>query len=306
MTDTTAGHPYDPDDKWLSEATPEEQTEAMRRWFMDRYEDPINQTPWDGEEKRYLFVWGGPYDPDDVIQERFSGIVDLEVILELVDELVSEVGDEWAPIEHEGVDYDDYISQLIVADRRDPKRFLDQRINEIYAVIAASNLAGTNLRLLHQMSHSSLIAAFEAYLADTLSYWMENDERVLRRFVATNKDFQARSVTLDKVFERLENLGGEVKKYLSEVVWHRLGKIKPMMAGALEIEVPDIGDLSREVLVRHDIVHRAGRQHDGSLVDLSEDDLRHVSNSINRFSDALEEELSRRFPNKDSDVTEDF
>ncbi|MFN2161945.1 MAG: hypothetical protein ACK2UN_07735 [Candidatus Promineifilaceae bacterium] len=215
---------------------------------------------------------------------------------QLIEELWREVGDEWAPIEHEGVDYDDYVSHLVVFDRADPKRFVEERIAEIFAVLEAAALDGANNRLLHQMAHSSLIAALEAYLADTVSYWVEKDERALRRFVSTNKDFQARSLTVAELFERLENLTVEVKTYLADFVWHRLDKVKPMLASGLEIQVPEIADLMKQIKVRHDRVHRAGRGADGALVEVSTNDLYRVRDGIQQFSNGIEEELVRRFP----------
>ncbi|MES2162900.1 MAG: hypothetical protein V4476_17210 [Pseudomonadota bacterium] len=288
--------PFEPDDDWLASAPEQLQIAAMRRWFLDRYEDPANETPWDGEDKEYVFVWGGPYDPNDEIQERFGGIVEFETMWQLIEELWRDVGNQWAPIEHEGVDYDDYVSHQIVVRRSDPYHFLEERIAEIFAVLETSTLEGANKRLLHQMAHSSLIAALEAYLADTVSYWVNNDQRALRRFVSTNRDFQARSLTVAELFERFENLSIEVKTYLSDFVWHRLDKVKPMLASGLEIQVPEIGVIMKEVIVRHDIVHRAGRRADGSLVELSNEDLCRVRDSLQKFSEGVEGELARRFP----------
>jgi hypothetical protein len=288
--------PFEPDDDWLSSAPKDLQIAAMRRWFLDRYEDPANETPWDGEDKEYVFVWGGPYDPDEEIQSRFGDIVDFETMRELIEGLWRDVGDKWAPIQHEDADYDDYVSHLMVIDRSDPHRFLEERISEIFAVLEASALDGANNRLLHQMAHSSLIAALEAYLADTVAYWVDKDERALRRFVSTNKDFQARSLTVAELFERLENIRGEVKTYLADFVWHRLDKVKPMLTSGLEILVPDVGALMKEVIVRHDIVHRAGRRADGCLVELSSEDLSRLRDTVQQFSEGIEEELVRRFP----------
>lgn len=296
--------PFEPDDNWLASAPRTLQIAAMRRWFLDRYEDPANETPWDGEDKEYVFVWGGPYDPNEEIQSRFGGIVEFETMWELIEDLWREVGDRWAPIQHEGVDYDDYVSHLIVVGRSDPQRFLQERIAEIFSVLDASALDGANARLLHQMAHSSLIAALEAYLADTVSYWIDKDEQTRRRFIGTNKDFQARSLTVAELFERLENLNVEIKAYLADFVWHRLDKVKPMLVSGLGIRVPEIGDLMKEIKVRHDIVHRAGRCADGSLVELSNDDLCRVRDSIQKFSLEIEDELARRFPEQTGSVAQ--
>ena len=138
---------------------------------------------------------------------------------ELITNLWREVGDEWAPIHHEGGDYEDYVGHRIVVNRDDPLRFLEERIAEILAVLDAVTLDGTNRRLLHQMAHSSLIAALEAYLADTVTYWIDADDQALRRIVSTNKDFQSRSLSLAEVFERFEKVKEEVKTYLADLIW---------------------------------------------------------------------------------------
>jgi hypothetical protein len=92
-------YPFDPNDEWIKNAPEEQQIEAMRRWFHARFEDPSNQTPYDGGEGGFQFIWGGPYDPNDKIQERFSSVVEYEVMEKLIKELWQEAGDEWAPIE---------------------------------------------------------------------------------------------------------------------------------------------------------------------------------------------------------------
>jgi hypothetical protein len=286
---------FDPDDKWIASAPRDLQIEAMRQWFYARYEDPANQTPYSSQEGGYIFVWGGPYDPNDVIQERFSHVVTYEVMDELIHDLWNEVGDAWAPIEPEGrEDYYDELSFLVV-NRNDPFNFLQGRLEQIDAVLAVECSVAAS-ELIHQMLHSSLIAALEAYLADTLTFWVGNDKEALRRFISRNKDFKARSLTLDQLFERLDALDDEVKRYLQDLIWHRLDKIKPMLQAGLDIVVPDIEDLMKEVVIRHDIVHRAGRTRDGGVVSVSAEDVRRVREMVRVFGLAIEAELVRRFP----------
>ncbi|MET8524715.1 hypothetical protein [Micromonospora sp. NPDC005172] len=43
----------------------------MVEWFLDRYEDPVNQLPYDGAEGGYQYQGDGPYDADDVLREAF-------------------------------------------------------------------------------------------------------------------------------------------------------------------------------------------------------------------------------------------
>ncbi len=286
-------HPFDPDDDWIKGAPEEQQIEAMRRWFHARFEDPSNQTPYDGGEGGFQFVWGGPYDPNDEIQNRFGSLVEYEVMEKLIQELWQEVGDEWAPIEHEGLDYDEELSFRVVS-RDDPIRFLEARLKQIDEVLDLNADRHTS-ELVHQMVHSSLIAALEAFLADTMVFWVRTNKGVLRQFTSKNKDFQGRQLTLDQLFDRLDKLENEVEIYLQEMLWHRLDKIRPMMMAGLGINFPDIGPLMKEVVVRHDIVHRAGRTRDGDLVSLSPSDVRRVRDEVRRFAQSIYAELEKRF-----------
>lgn len=289
---------FDPNDDWIKSAPRDLQIEAMRRWFCDRYEDPANQTPYNGREGGYQFVHGGPYDPNDAIQERFGGVVDYEVMDELIQELYGEVGDEWAPIDDESDYYDEELSML-VSNRTDPNRMLSDRLTQIEAVLTVT---GNNLatELTTQLAYGAVITALESYLWDTVAYWTANDEGTLRDFVATNKDFQAKTLQLSAIFKRLEGLKGEVETYLQDLVWHRLDKVKPLMEHGLKITLPDVADLMREVLVRHDIVHRSGRTKDGDAVTVSADRVRSVANKVRTFADAIEAELNRRYPSQSS------
>lgn len=56
------------------------------------------ETPYNGREGGYLFIHGGPYDPSEELQQRFSGVVPDVFIDGVVQELYEEVGDMWAPI----------------------------------------------------------------------------------------------------------------------------------------------------------------------------------------------------------------
>jgi hypothetical protein len=69
-----------------------------------------------------------------------------------------------------------------------------------------------------------------------------------------------------------------------------------MIQAGLDIVIPDISELMKEVVIRHDIVHRAGRTRNGSVVSVTADDVRRVSKMVRTFGQAIEAELERRFP----------
>jgi hypothetical protein len=47
-----------------------EHVQEMINWFLDQYEDPVENCPVD--EGTYVFVYGGPYVAGDVLYERFG------------------------------------------------------------------------------------------------------------------------------------------------------------------------------------------------------------------------------------------
>jgi hypothetical protein len=79
----------------ISQATfaqmkPAEQRELMIQWFFEDFKDSANQTPWDGETKEYMYIWGGPYSASDQVWEKFGDFVPESFIAEIVDEVQSD------------------------------------------------------------------------------------------------------------------------------------------------------------------------------------------------------------------------
>lgn len=295
---TIDGHEFNPDDKWLAQASREMQIEAMRQWFYSRYQDPANDTPYNGKEGGYLFIHGGPYDPDDVIQERFSDIVEFEHIQELVHELYGEVGDEWAPIDHDydESDYDSYLSMLGNIEQS-PYQMLLEKLGQIKDVLTAHGSPHIQA-LVTQLAHGAAITALEAYLLEVTTKKVLEDEKNLRAFVDNNTDpkFGKATLTLSTIFKRMDGIKDEVNAYLQTFIWHRLDRVKPILEMTFGITVPDIAELMAEVVIRHDIVHRGGKNKKGEPVTVTIVGVNRVVDLIQAFCKSIEDELDKRFP----------
>jgi len=83
-----------PDD--LSEMTQDEAVEAITNWFFENFEDPAHRTPYESAEGGYQYIWGGPYDARDVIENVFADTASEDLINAAVQEIEKE-GLEWAP-----------------------------------------------------------------------------------------------------------------------------------------------------------------------------------------------------------------
>ncbi len=74
----------------------EEQVELIKDWFFENFEDPVHNTPHDSAEGGYIYIWGGPYEADDVISNVFADVASDEVIQAAVEALEDE-SSVWAP-----------------------------------------------------------------------------------------------------------------------------------------------------------------------------------------------------------------
>ncbi|MDE4139992.1 P-loop NTPase fold protein [Phaeobacter gallaeciensis] len=88
---------FDPESS-LSEENKKTTTVAeMVQWFHALYEDPQNETPYDSEDGRYIYVYGGPYDASEVLQNEFGNQVSDHLIEQAVAEIEGDGTLEWAP-----------------------------------------------------------------------------------------------------------------------------------------------------------------------------------------------------------------
>lgn len=289
---------FDPNDEWLKKAPRDLQIEAMRQWFYARYQDPANDTPYNGREGGYLFIHGGPYDPDDEIQERFSDVVEYEVMEELINDLISEYGDQWAPIDHDQDysewEYEEALSQI--EDDEFPITVLTQKLGRVEEILTAPNSDHIK-QMITQLAHGAAIAALEAYLLE-MTVWraLNKDEQSLRSFVENNTDSKLGGGTfkLSEIHQKMDGLKKQVFAYLQTYVWHRLDDVKTIFENSFKIKFPKVSELMGDVLVRHDIVHRGGKNKAGDPVTVSEEDVRKVIERIRVFSKALEAEFDRK------------
>lgn len=289
------GSQFDPDDQWLRKAPRELQIEAMRLWFCSRYQDPANDTPYNGREGGYLFIHGGPYDPNEEIQDRFSDIVEFDVIEELVQHLHAEVGDEWAPIEHDYRDWE-YDEALSLLDEEDtPYKTLKNKLSQVEEILKADGESSIKT-LITQLAHGAAIAALEAYLLELTVWHALNDENSLRAFVSKNTDSKlgAGTLKLSAIFDRMDGLKKQVFSYLQTYIWHRLEDVKDIFEDSFDVTFPKTGELMGDILLRHDIVHRGGKNKKGELVNVSPEDVQNVTERIRVFATALEAEFTAK------------
>lgn len=285
--------PFDPNDHWLETADEDDQKTAMREWFLARYCDPAQETPYNGREGGYLFVNGGPYDPADELPERFSGIVDDELINEVVEDLHGEAGgDEWAPIRNEYSDEEDWL-QLEIDSRDAPLLRLKTRTEEARQVLTLTGSPQAR-ELAKLLVFSNGVGALEAFLWETADFWFKNDDTALHDIITNLSKFKDEKIKLGDIFKKQARLREDVLRYLQSIVWHRWREVKLVFKAGLHISLPNF-DIFKDALVkRNDIVHRCGHTKDGAIVSLSDAEINDLLCEVEKFCSEVNTLLSSR------------
>jgi hypothetical protein len=156
--------------------------------------------------------------------------------------------------------------------------------------IRASNEAKFSLLV---MLHGHIVAAVESYLASTFIHMVTNSEELIRKLVETDPVFSKMKFTLKEIYEKHESLQLTVANYLRDLIFHDLGKVKPMFKEVLDCDFGDIVWLFEAVNIRHHCVHRAGLDKDGNRVDLSVESIKNLASKANDLIHSVENSVTQ-------------
>jgi hypothetical protein len=244
----------------LQKASPETQRAAMRQWFSENFEDPVNNTPYDSGEGGYQFIWGGPYDAREELEQEFGGIVPDEVIEGLADTL-SDISIEWSGNSDKSEHFDDYLFDSISESSKHYEEF-KSNILSVERLLEA-NVGAADYQCFLRVLYANVITILETYLSGKFISAIAADRKLLRKFIETTPYFRSVTIKLSEVFNASEDIEQHAKSYLADFVRHRFDRVRPMFRDTLGIEFPsDLKDLFGAIVVRHDLLHLNGKTKD--------------------------------------------
>ncbi len=119
----------DEDEEAYEDYERQEKIDELVTWFKENYEDPDIELPYDEASKSYIWLYGGPFDAREKLEENFSG--DLEDIIEgAVEEIQSYGVYEWSPIAGTN-DYEDIQFEVDEAIIEYHIKDIDKKLNKI-------------------------------------------------------------------------------------------------------------------------------------------------------------------------------
>lgn len=283
---------HEVNDHWLASqaATNSQIVNAMHRWFHDRYCDPAYETPYSSEIGDYYYVNGGPYDAHEQLMARFEGLVHDDLIQALADHLVSVTGHEWAPTQ---LTYYNPDEDVFVDDRNEPTLRLEQRLDEINAILG---LGGDDLAEItaRKLVFASVISCLETFLWETLAYWVENNDVVVKRLMKKHPVFRDKTINLHMILDISDPVAyarTEIRSHMQTTVWHRWSTVSPLFDHGLGVRLPSVKGFIEPLIIRHDIVHRSGQSMEGVQRQVTEKEIKELTGLVKDFANKLDEAI---------------
>ena len=134
-------------------------------------------------------------------------------------------------------------------------------------------LSDTSKAFLYRQLYAGTIASMEAFLSSTLIRSVLSSDKNKRKFIENYKPYHEEKICFSNIYQQLEIIDVTIQNTLRSLVYHNLRKIKPIYKDVLDIDLGDIQDLMKAVQIRHDIVHRSGKDEDGNINDISREDI---------------------------------
>lgn len=159
-------------------------------------------------------------------------------------------------------------------------KFYERAKVEIQEITKLSESIEAN-KVLQRLSYSGLVTILEAYLSDIVKRQVLNKDYIKRRFVEKFDPFakSQNKLEITEIYSRMEQLDKLIIDCIDKLSFHSVETIKGFFSSVLLFSISDelSSHLSKAIITRHDIVHRAGRTKDGEANEVSQADVQALS-----------------------------
>lgn len=277
---------FDICNSWLSAAEEWAQATAIKFWFEERYFDPSDESRLSPHE---AYREGGPFQPGPLVRSRFSGYASTKALEGVIDELLFLGGDRWAKrLIRAPSTYDEDFAIFVEA-YNVPLQNTLQRVGEIRELLILPS------NLVRNLAFGASITALESFLWETMVFWVENDESVVRNIIIAHPAFKDQPIKLGTIFDKRETLTKDILGFMQGVVWHNWDNVATLYKYGLGLKKLNLDHFTPAVLKRHDIVHRSGLTKAGEQVVVTSVEILALCEQITIFAETVSSQLETYF-----------
>lgn len=165
---------------------------------------------------------------------------------------------------------DVYLELDVIQDIVNKDYFLayNNSIREIKLLLKESHIAD-NL-IIKKLIFSNIITILETYLSDLLITEVNSQEKLQVRLVEKSDIFKNKKIEKRDIFKVKKNLKNDIIEELNKISYHSLRKVIPIFLNVLNIDFrPKIKNLPKDIMKRHDIIHRNGKNKNGVKTEIT-------------------------------------
>lgn len=160
-------------------------------------------------------------------------------------------------------------------------------IDELSKMLEKANedlLTPTFLKMVY--AHS--VTVMEVFLEDVVKGLVASDNQYLKNTIRNVQPFDKGRFNLNEISVEEDGIKKFVLSKLSENLFHNIPKVVNILCGVLEKKIDINVDAIIEITsVRHDVVHRNGKNKDGELIDVNYESVNEVVTTVREFGTAI-------------------
>lgn len=124
-----------------------------------------------------------------------------------------------------------------------------------------------------------------------IAFHLQSSKITFEIFFTSFKDFKEQKVGMNELLNSAANAKEIAKKAMLEVIYHHLPKVARMYETTFTIAFPNFSEIYRDVLIRHDLVHRNGRSKEGQEVIIDEAVVDDLISKMEDFISKIDQQL---------------
>lgn len=136
---------------------------------------------------------------------------------------------------------------------------------------------------LYKLLYANTISKLEAFLCDTIVSYVLGCDSHKKQFVQNYEPLATQKFQMSAIYAKYEKLDKIIKGALTSIVYHDIDLVRKLYKKVADVELPNTKSIEEAIHVRHDIVHRNGKDKDGNRHIISRVDVENLSDLVKDF-----------------------
>ena len=145
--------------------------------------------------------------------------------------------------------------------------------------------------ILYRLLYANIISKMEVFLCDTILQQVLSNKQNKIKFLQTYAPLAEQKFPMKAIYAKYDAIDTIIRNALTSIVYHDLELVKKVYNNTLGIIIPDNDNIDTAIHIRHDIVHRNGKDKEGNIREITKKDVLDLAQTISDFINAIEAQL---------------